>query len=129
MRECVRVDLLITRLAAALFVAGGGMDRKLGGGSLIRREQSADRCLASLEDASGPVRNASALRAVGAALSVVEAAQAALADAVGEARANGHTWTAIANALGVSVSEARRRFRHLPRHANRPLECDGHVPR
>lgn len=66
--------------------------------------------LSSLEDGSGDARDAADLREIGAALIVIEAAESALTAAVEKARANGRSWTEIANVLGVSRQAARQRF-------------------
>lgn len=69
-----------------------------------------DAWLASLEHGSAEAQDASDLREIGAALIGIEAAEASLTAAVEKARANGRSWTDIANVLGVSRQAARQRF-------------------
>jgi hypothetical protein len=50
------------------------------------------------------------LRQIGVALLAIEAAEQSLVAAVAQAKANGRSWTDIANVLGVSRQAARQRF-------------------
>lgn len=70
------------------------------------------------EPAPGEGKDARALRAVGRAFTRVADAERELADAVTVARAEGHSWNAIAVMLGTSAEAARQRYgvpaRRLP---------------
>ncbi len=75
-----------------------------------RQQQSTDEWLAGLEDGHAEARDAADLRAIGEALTAIDAAADGLSSAVAAARAAGRTWTEIANVLGTSRQAARQRF-------------------
>lgn len=60
--------------------------------------------------ASHPGRDATAFRAIRAAMHQVEEAERALHDAVRQARAAGDSWSVIGAALGTSRQAAHERF-------------------
>ena len=62
---------------------------------------------------------------VGMALISIEAAEQALVSAVARARANKHSWTDIANVLGVSRQAARQRFDSQIARSN--VEASDHI--
>ncbi|HEX8079610.1 MAG TPA: hypothetical protein VF557_05335 [Jatrophihabitans sp.] len=64
------------------------------------------------------------LRQIGVALLAIEAAQQSLVDAVAQAKANGRSWTDIANVLGVSRQAARQRF---DAHLESARQPDGEI--
>jgi hypothetical protein len=72
-----------------------------------------DAWLKSLETADVPdaaIEDPRDLRRVGLAAHALDEAELALTDSVGLARAEGRSWTEIANVLGVSRQAARQRF-------------------
>ncbi|MDQ1744941.1 MAG: hypothetical protein QOE23_3280 [Pseudonocardiales bacterium] len=67
------------------------------------------------------------LRQVGVAMLAIEAAERSLIAAVSQAKANGRSWTDIANVLGVSRQAARQRFDarlHTVSHPPLPIFVD-----
>lgn len=79
--------------------------------TMTKDEQTTDEWLAGLErDETVEAKDASDLRGIGEALIGIEYADAALVAAVERARANGRSWTEIANVLGVTRQAARQRF-------------------
>lgn len=72
--------------------------------------KTVDGWLDSLDPAATPAKDAVGLRAVGRALTELEAAEATLQRAVDEAHAGGDSWSAIAMVLGTSRQAAHRKF-------------------
>src|SRR5579859_3023230 len=68
------------------------------------------RRFAEHEPASGQIMDARALRDIAAAVERRAGAERDIADAVSVARAEGHTWAAIAAMLGTSGEAARQRY-------------------
>lgn len=76
----------------------------------MNETNQAEELLDKLDPATATVENTQDLRAVAQAADAVAAAQARLTEAVEIARAHGHSWTRIADALGISRQAARQRF-------------------
>ena len=76
---------------------------------------AAERWLDSLDPSAiaSPDADASRLRRIGDAVRAVASGQVELAEAVSEARVNGHTWTQIATMLGTSRQAAQERYGEL----------------
>lgn len=66
--------------------------------------------LEHLDPADHPAEAIDELRAVAEAADAVTSSEAQLREAVGRARARGHSWNRIAIALGTSRQAARQRF-------------------
>jgi len=66
--------------------------------------------LDALDPKTVPARDGRHLRAVGQAVTDLEAAEAAVQRAVDEAHAAGDSWSAIAMVLGTSRQAAHRKF-------------------
>lgn len=77
------------------------------------KAMSTDEWLASLEHGEVEAVDAVELRAIGAAVLTIEAAEQALVEAVAAARVAGRSWTEIGMVLGVSRQAARQRFAEL----------------
>jgi dihydroxyacetone kinase len=71
---------------------------------------SVEEWLDSIDVNAIEVRDAVHLRAIGAALDALEAAERQLEDAVAEARKAGDSWNAIGVVLGTSRQAAHRKF-------------------
>ncbi|MEO6500288.1 MAG: hypothetical protein ABIQ09_00065 [Jatrophihabitantaceae bacterium] len=80
---------------------------------IAKAAAESDAWMAAVEPArlsSDAVNDREDLRQVGVALLAIEASEQALVAAVAQAKANGRSWTDIANVLGVSRQAARQRF-------------------
>jgi hypothetical protein len=77
---------------------------------ILARADELARQFEDHEPAAGEVLDASALRAVADAFARRAASERALAEAVHAARADGHSWAAIAAMLGTSGEAARQRY-------------------
>ena len=74
------------------------------------RKQSVEEWLDSLDPATMKVRDGVHLRAIGAALDALDAAERQLEAAVAEARQAGDSWDLIGMVLGTSRQAAHRKF-------------------
>ncbi len=74
------------------------------------KKQSVEEWLDSLDPATMELRDGVHLRAIGAALDALEAAERQLDVAVAEARKAGDSWNAIGVVLGTSRQAAHRKF-------------------
>lgn len=79
---------------------------------LQQAAEDAEQWLDSLNaaDLASPDADASRLRRIGAAVRATATNQAELAEAVADARRQGHTWTQIATMLGTSRQAAHERY-------------------
>lgn len=80
---------------------------------LDQQATDAEDWLDSLDPATAPSRDGRHLRAIGAALTALEQAQANLDQAVAQAHAAGDSWGAIGMVLGTSKQNAHRKFAHV----------------
>jgi dihydroxyacetone kinase len=74
------------------------------------KKSSVEEWLDSIDPASTEFRDGVHLRAIGAALDAIEAAERQLEDAVAEAKKAGESWSAIGVVLGTSRQAAHRKF-------------------
>ena len=82
--------------------------------TITEKEQAAKKIterLARRDPAEDQWRDAEALRRVAEAFRDTVAAESALAEAVADARAQRHSWAAIAAMIGVSKQTAQTRYR------------------
>ncbi len=74
------------------------------------KRPSVEDWLDSIDASSAGVRDGSQLRAIGAALDALEAAERRLDSAVADAKEAGESWRAIGAVLGTSRQAAHRKF-------------------
>ncbi len=74
------------------------------------KRSSVEDWLDSIDPRSVEVRDGAHLRAIGAALEALEAAERQLETAVADAKEAGETWSAIGVVLGTSKQAAHRKF-------------------
>jgi len=79
-----------------------------------RTESDVEAWLDEIDTRSLTVSDGAPLRAIGQALSAIEAAEAQLEQAVGAAKAAGLSWGAIAMVLNTSKQAAHRKFGPKP---------------
>jgi hypothetical protein len=77
---------------------------------ILARADELARRFEDHDPAPGAMRDASALRDVASAFARLADSERALATAVHAARADGHSWAAIAAMLGTSGEAARQRY-------------------
>jgi len=93
--------------------------------TLVDAESAAvlEEAIHSLTMLRSPFFDGDALARLHALGSLAAQAEALVADAVGQARDQEHSWADIADQLGVATATARRRYRHHPRRRP-PLDID-----